>query len=91
MFTIILRTEYSLRKLRGGEDSHLLQAVVPIPHSSGLVYVYHNNIYFRPTAANPTVEYELTNNGIPGLIYNGVTDLIYCGNYLFFIILIPPV
>ncbi|XP_049831370.1 venom dipeptidyl peptidase 4-like isoform X1 [Schistocerca gregaria] len=70
----------SLRNRNGAPDSHLLQLVAWIPKSSGLVYVYQNNIYYRPAVPAIDVEIELTNTGIPGQIYNGVTDFSYYGS-----------
>lgn len=44
------------------------------------VYVYQNNIYYVPSVYGE--HYPVTNNGVEGVIFNGITDWLYGGNIL---------
>jgi hypothetical protein len=54
------------------------QLVVWAPEGNGFVYVHRNNIYYRPTAAS-IAEVQLTQSGIPGVVYHGIPDWVYEG------------
>jgi dipeptidyl-peptidase-4 len=53
-----------------------LQLAVWAPRGNGLAYVFQNNIYYRPQAEFFD-DYQITNNGVFGSIYNGVPDWVY--------------
>ncbi|XP_068083268.1 venom dipeptidyl peptidase 4 [Anabrus simplex] len=57
-------------------DNRILQLVVWAPVGNGLAYIYHNNIYYRPSAAE-LIEHKLTETGIFNVIYHGVPDWVY--------------
>ncbi|XP_076624535.1 venom dipeptidyl peptidase 4 isoform X2 [Colletes latitarsis] len=57
-------------------DSISLQLATWAPRGNALVYVYQNNIYYRPEAEKP-VDFQITNTGVFGTIYNGVPDWVY--------------
>ncbi|XP_054009789.1 venom dipeptidyl peptidase 4-like isoform X2 [Hylaeus anthracinus] len=57
-------------------DSISLQLATWAPHGNALVYVYQNNIYYRPEAEK-AVDYQITDTGVFGTIYNGVPDWVY--------------
>ncbi|XP_058818276.1 venom dipeptidyl peptidase 4 [Topomyia yanbarensis] len=46
------------------------------PTGQTLVYVKDNNAYYRPDLLS-NIEISLTQDGIPGIIYNGVPDWVY--------------
>ncbi|XP_020285677.1 venom dipeptidyl peptidase 4 isoform X2 [Pseudomyrmex gracilis] len=53
-----------------------LQLAVWGPRGNALIYVYQNNIYYRPEVEVPA-DYQITNTGLFGTIYNGVPDWVY--------------
>ncbi|KOX67433.1 Inactive dipeptidyl peptidase 10 [Melipona quadrifasciata] len=57
-------------------DSISLQLATWAPRGNALVYVYQNNIYYRPEA-EVAVDYQITDTGVFGTIYNGVPDWVY--------------
>ncbi|CAK9800503.1 Venom dipeptidyl peptidase 4 [Anthophora quadrimaculata] len=57
-------------------DSISLQLASWAPRGNALVYVSQNNIYYRPEA-EVAIEYQITNTGVFGTIYNGVPDWVY--------------
>ncbi|KAG7203914.1 hypothetical protein KM043_016937 [Ampulex compressa] len=57
-------------------DSASLQLAIWAPRGNALVYVHENDIYYRPEAEKP-VNYQITNTGVFGSIYNGVPDWVY--------------
>ncbi|XP_076294344.1 venom dipeptidyl peptidase 4 isoform X2 [Lasioglossum baleicum] len=57
-------------------DSMSLQLATWAPRGNALVYVYQNNIYYRPEA-EVAEDYQITNTGVFGTIYNGVPDWVY--------------
>ncbi|XP_012141097.2 venom dipeptidyl peptidase 4 isoform X2 [Megachile rotundata] len=57
-------------------DSISLQLATWAPRGNALVYVYQNNIYYRPEA-EVGVDYPITDTGVFGTIYNGVPDWVY--------------
>ena len=62
-------------------DSISLQLATWAPRGNALVYVYQNNIYYRPEA-EVAVDYQITDTGVFGTIYNGVPDWVYEGKFL---------
>lgn len=63
-----------------GNDSVFLQLASWAPRGNALVYVYQNNIYYRPEA-EMAVDYQITDTGVVGTIYNGVPDWVYEGEF----------
>lgn len=59
-------------------DSISLQLATWAPRGNALVYVHQNNIYYRPEA-EVAVDYQITDTGVFGTIYNGVPDWVYEG------------
>lgn len=57
-------------------DSISLQLATWAPRGNALVYVHQNNIYYRPEA-EVAVDYQITDTGVFGTIYNGVPDWVY--------------
>ncbi|XP_076231045.1 venom dipeptidyl peptidase 4 [Calliopsis andreniformis] len=57
-------------------DSISLQLATWAPRGNALVYVYQNNIFYRPEA-EATIDHQITNTGEFGTIYNGVPDWVY--------------
>ncbi|XP_076681327.1 venom dipeptidyl peptidase 4 isoform X3 [Andrena cerasifolii] len=57
-------------------DSISLQLATWAPHGNALVYVHQNNIYYRPEA-EVAADYQITDTGVFGTIYNGVPDWVY--------------
>jgi Dipeptidyl peptidase IV (DPP IV) N-terminal region len=51
------------------------------PRGNALVFVYKNDIYFRPSASSANTA-RVTNNGEPGVNFNGVPDWLYEGEWL---------
>lgn len=47
-------------------------------NSTSLVLVHENDIYIRQSPSDEE-DIRLTNTGVPGIIYNGVTDWLYQG------------
>ncbi|GAB6022733.1 Inactive dipeptidyl peptidase 10, variant 2 [Chamberlinius hualienensis] len=64
------------------EDHEKLQLVQWGPEENSLVYVYHNNIYYKPSAASDDVKI-ITNNKEDEAVFNGVPDWIYEEEILF--------
>lgn len=75
--TYFFRAETSLT----ANDSISLQLASWAPRGNALVYVFQNNIYYRPEA-EVAIEYQITNTGVFGTIYNGVPDWVYEGKLL---------
>ncbi|XP_049787513.1 venom dipeptidyl peptidase 4-like isoform X1 [Schistocerca cancellata] len=70
------KTKMPLVNSEGLLDNKVLQLVVWAPTGNALVYVYHNNIYYRPTAELAR-EFKLTTTGSFGSIYHGTPDWVY--------------
>jgi len=51
-----------------------LQLCIWSPVNNNIAYVKNNNVYYRDNIGN---EYQLTTDGFPGVIYNGVPDWVY--------------
>ncbi|XP_014604197.1 PREDICTED: venom dipeptidyl peptidase 4 isoform X1 [Polistes canadensis] len=62
--------------LVASNDSVSLQLVTWAPRGNALIYVHQNNIFYRPSAEIP-IDYQITDSGIFGTIYNGVPDWVY--------------
>lgn len=52
-------------------------------NTTSLVIVHENDIYFRQSPSDDN-DVRLTHTGVPGLIYNGVTDFLYQGEFPIF-------
>jgi inactive dipeptidyl peptidase 10 len=50
-------------------------------NSTALIIITENDIYLRQSPADEE-DIRLTHTGIPGLIYNGITDWLYQGKHL---------
>lgn len=50
-------------------------------NSTALIIVTDNDIYLRQSPADEE-DFRLTHTGVPGLIYNGITDWLYQGEHL---------
>lgn len=48
------------------------------PRGNGLVMVYNNDIFYRPSPRSDK-NYRVTTTGVPGVISNGVPDWLYEG------------
>jgi hypothetical protein len=73
------RNNFPLKLAESGEDEHpLLQQVQWSPKGNALVFVYKNDVFFRPTAISANT-IRITSNGEPGVIFNGVPDWLYEG------------
>ncbi|KAL2744196.1 venom dipeptidyl peptidase 4 isoform X2 [Vespula maculifrons] len=69
----IFRTETALM---AANDSVSLQLATWAPTGNALIYVHQNNIFYRLEAEVPT-DYQITDSGVFGTIYNGVPDWVY--------------
>ena len=50
-------------------------------NSTTLIIIVDNDIYLRQSPADEA-DIRLTHTGVPGLIYNGITDWLYQGKHL---------
>lgn len=50
-------------------------------NSTALIIITENDIYLRQSPADEE-DIRLTHTGVPGLIYNGITDWLYQGEHL---------
>ncbi|XP_014247731.1 venom dipeptidyl peptidase 4 isoform X2 [Cimex lectularius] len=57
-------------------DEIPVQLVTWAPIGNAFVYVYMNDIYYKPSAKQQQ-EFRITRTGRPGSIYNGVPDWVY--------------
>ncbi|KAL2712952.1 venom dipeptidyl peptidase 4 isoform X2 [Vespula squamosa] len=62
--------------LTATNDSLTLQLATWAPTGNALIYVHQNNIFYRLEAEVPT-DYQITDTGVFGTIYNGVPDWVY--------------
>jgi inactive dipeptidyl peptidase 10 len=71
-------------RLKGSprQESMRMQHAEWLGNSSALVLVFNNDIYIRQSPADEE-DIRITHTGVPGLIYNGVTDWLYQGKYGF--------
>ena len=61
----------------GGTSRGMMFNYATWTRAGGLVMVYNNDIYYKPSV-DAKVE-RITNDGVPGVVFNGVTDWIYRG------------
>lgn len=52
-----------------------------IPHSNDIVLVYNYDIYYCQGAHSHYI-HRITRDGIPGVVFNGIPDWLYEGEYL---------
>ncbi|KAH0953559.1 hypothetical protein HN011_011109, partial [Eciton burchellii] len=72
----IVNLENLVETVLAANESTPLQLAIWTPRGNGLIYVYQNNIYYRPQAEVPN-DYQITDTGVFGSIYNGVPDWVY--------------
>lgn len=72
----IVNLETLTETILAANESTPLQLATWAPRNNALIYVYQNNIYYRPEAEVPN-DYQITNTGVFGTIYNGVPDWVY--------------
>jgi inactive dipeptidyl peptidase 10 len=60
------------------QQTNQMQHAEWLGNSTSLVLVHENDIYLRQSPADEE-DIRLTSTGVPGLIYNGVTDWLYQG------------
>ncbi|KAF5307856.1 hypothetical protein FQR65_LT06588 [Abscondita terminalis] len=72
------------RKYYHMHDHEDLQNVAWVPNSTGLVYVHKNNIYYAFNVSQLSTPRQLTHDGAPGLVYNGIVNYIYRVPTLYF-------
>jgi Dipeptidyl peptidase IV (DPP IV) N-terminal region len=76
------RNQFPLKTEANAENEHpRLQQVQWSPRGNALVFVYKNDIYLRPSASSANTA-RVTNNGEPGVNFNGVPDWLYEGQWL---------
>lgn len=69
---VVFRTSYDVA---GGEE---VSICILSPTGGSLAYVKANNVFYRPNLVVDD-EVHLTEDGVPGVIYNGVPDWVYEG------------
>ncbi|RLU16819.1 hypothetical protein DMN91_010887 [Ooceraea biroi] len=72
----IVNLETLAETVLAANESTPLQLATWAPHGNALIYVYQNNIYYRPQAEVAN-DYQITDTGVFGSIYNGVPDWVY--------------
>lgn len=72
----IVNLETLAETILAANESTPLQLATWGPRGNALIYVYQNNIYYRPEAEKAD-DYQITNTGVFGTIYNGVPDWVY--------------
>lgn len=55
-----------------------LQHAEWLGHTNALIIISENDIYIRQSPSDEE-DYRMTHTGVPGLIYNGITDWLYQG------------
>ncbi|XP_031344560.1 venom dipeptidyl peptidase 4-like isoform X1 [Photinus pyralis] len=73
-YTVYDIDEQQYHHLHNGEA---LQYVVWDRQGKSLAYVYLNNIYYAETVGGIATPRQITSDGVPGIIYNGVPDWVY--------------
>lgn len=63
-------------------NNESLQMAIWSPTGSSLAYVFNNNLYF--VSSPDSISQQITLDGVPGIIYNGVPDWVYEGKLLEF-------
>ncbi|XP_050453790.1 venom dipeptidyl peptidase 4-like isoform X4 [Cataglyphis hispanica] len=72
----IVNLETLTETILAANESTPLQLATWGPRGNALIYVHQNNIYYRPEAEVAN-DYQITNTGVFGTIYNGVPDWVY--------------
>ncbi|XP_011864447.1 PREDICTED: venom dipeptidyl peptidase 4 [Vollenhovia emeryi] len=72
----IVNLDTLLETVLAANESTPLQLATWAPRGNALIYVHQNNIYYRPEAEVAN-DYQITNTGVFGTIYNGVPDWVY--------------
>lgn len=70
-------------RLKGSPKSQRtwMQHAEWLGNSTALIIITENDIYLRQSPADEE-DIRLTHTGVPGLIYNGITDWLYQGKHL---------
>ncbi|CAB3244826.1 unnamed protein product [Arctia plantaginis] len=76
VYDVINRNKISISPIEDDRSAPLLQYAEWSPVGSTLVFVHDNDIYYKPKVFK-TLVCRITNNGIPGVIFNGVPDFLY--------------
>ncbi|XP_026494453.2 inactive dipeptidyl peptidase 10 isoform X1 [Vanessa tameamea] len=76
VYDVITRNKIPISPVEDDRSAPLLQYAEWAPTGSGLVFVYDNDIYYKPKVLK-TLVCRITSNGIPGVIFNGVPDFLY--------------
>ncbi|XP_039303125.1 dipeptidyl aminopeptidase-like protein 6 isoform X3 [Solenopsis invicta] len=72
----LVNLETGTETILAANESTPLQLATWAPHGNALIYIYQNNIYYRPEA-EVVNDYQITTTGVFGTIYNGVPDWVY--------------
>lgn len=67
-------------ELKEGTWPHLQHASFG-PRGHALLMVYNYNIYYT-NGIKSTQTYRITNTGVPGVIFNGISDWLYEGEFI---------
>nr|XP_032523806.1 inactive dipeptidyl peptidase 10 isoform X1 [Danaus plexippus plexippus] len=76
VYDVITRNKIPISPIEDDRSAPLLQYAEWSPVGSGLVFVYDNDIYYKPKVLKALV-CRITSNGVPGVIFNGVPDFLY--------------
>ncbi|PZC79336.1 dipeptidyl aminopeptidase-like protein 6 isoform X1 [Helicoverpa armigera] len=76
VYDVINRNKIPVSPIEDDRSAPLLQYAEWSPVGATLVFVHDNDIYFKPKVFK-TLVCRITNNGIPGVIFNGVPDFLY--------------
>ncbi|KAK5646379.1 hypothetical protein RI129_004843 [Pyrocoelia pectoralis] len=82
IFRHSVTAQYTIYDIQKREYHHLhnqehLQYAVWAPKGVGVAYVFRNNIYYVQDLLDITTPRQITTDGVPGIIYNGVPDWVY--------------
>lgn len=50
------------------------------PQGNAFVFVYRNNVYYKPSVRSPKV-YPISTDGVANVVFNGVPDWVYEGKF----------
>ncbi|CAH0718024.1 unnamed protein product, partial [Brenthis ino] len=76
VYDVITRNKIPISPVEDDRSAPLLQYAEWAPTGSGLVFVYDNDIFYKPKVLK-TLVCRITSNGVPGVIFNGVPDFLY--------------
>ncbi|XP_065353279.1 inactive dipeptidyl peptidase 10-like isoform X2 [Cloeon dipterum] len=77
IYEVATENHFPLKTEEDAEDVHPhLQQVQWSPRGNALVFVYKNDVFFRP-AANNANTVRVSTSGEPGVVFNGVPDWLY--------------